>query len=196
MAAMEYSKQPTRKIPRKPSPERLERAALHYLERFATSSDNLRRVLLRKIDRALPHHPEVERGAAAGWVDDLVARYLRAGLLDDQAYAEARAASLHRRGSSTRKIRMNLMQKGVEEETIDAALGDLAERIEGDPELTAAIALARRRRLGPYRPAAARADNRDRDLSTLARGGFSYDTARKVIEAEDIAALEALAADS
>ena len=59
-------------------------------------------------------------------------------------------------------------------------------------ELQAAIALARRRRLGVYRLAAARADYRDRDLAALARAGFSYDIARRVIEAEDEAALIAL----
>lgn len=195
MAAMrepdEKPQKPARKIPRRPSPAYLERAALHYLERFATSAENLRRVLLRKIDRAIRHHADVERDTAAGWVDALILRYQSAGLLNDQAYAEARATSLHRRGASPRKIRMTLMMKGVAGERIDAAMEDLAERVEGDPELTAAIALARRRRLGPYRPAEGRADNHDRDLATLARNGFSYDIARRVIEAEDIATLEA-----
>lgn len=184
---------PPRKIPRKPSPASLERAALHYLERFASSAENLRRVLLRKVERAARHHEDIDREAAAGWIDDLVARYRRAGLLDDKAYAEARTTSLHRRGASARKIRLSLAQKGVAAETVEAALEDLGARVEGDMELQAAIALARRRRLGVYRLAASRAGYRDRDLAALARAGFSYDIARRVIEAEDEDALAALA---
>jgi len=48
----------------------------------------------------------------------------------------------------------------------------------------AALALIRRRRLGPYRDSATRADFRAKDLAALARAGFSYDLARRVIEAE------------
>ncbi|EKE70548.1 MULTISPECIES: regulatory protein RecX [Oceanibaculum] len=184
---------PARKIPRKPSPASLERAALHYLERFASSAENLRRVLLRKVERAARHHEDIDREAAAGWIDDLIARYRRAGLLDDKAYAEARTTSLHRRGASARKIRLSLAQKGVAADTVDAALEELDERVEGDAEMQAAIALVRRRRLGVYRAASVRADYRDRDLAALARAGFSYDIARRVIEAEDEGALMALA---
>lgn len=182
-----------RKIPRKPNPASLERAALHYLERFASSAENLRRVLSRKVERAARHHEDIDREAAAGWIDDLIARYRQSGLLDDKVYAEARTTSLHRRGASARKIRLSLAQKGVAAATVEAALEELGERVEGDAELQAAIALTRRRRLGVYRPAAARADYRDRDLAALARAGFSYDIARRVIEAEDEAALDGLA---
>lgn len=184
---------PPRKIPRKPNPASLERAALYHLERFASSAENLRRVLSRKVERAARYHDDIDREAAARWIDDLIVRYRRTGLLDDKIYAEARATSLHRRGASARKIRLSLVHKGVSAATAEAALEDLSERVEGDPELRAAIALTRRRRLGVYRPAAARAAYRDRDLAALARSGFSYDVARQVIEAEDEAALESLA---
>ncbi|MHA1114431.1 MAG: regulatory protein RecX, partial [Alphaproteobacteria bacterium] len=59
-------------------------------------------------------------------------------------------------------------------------------------DLAAAIAYARRRRLGPWRVAAARAERRERDLAALARAGFNYDLARRVVDAPDTAAAEAL----
>ena len=55
-------------------------------------------------------------------------------------------------------------------------------------ELKAAAAFARRRRLGPYRTKD-REPNRLRDLAALARAGFAYDLARKVIDAADPDAL-------
>ena len=46
------------------------------------------------------------------------------------------------------------------------------------------MALARRRRLGPWRSGPERAARRDRDLAALARAGFDLQTARAVIDAE------------
>jgi regulatory protein len=180
-----------RKAPRKATPKSLENAALYHLERFASSAENLRRVLLRRVERsARAHGTDREEGAAA--VDDIVRRFVASGILDDRAYAAARAGTLHRRGASARKIRASLMQKGVAQDDIEAALVTLRDEAD-DPELAAAITLARRRRLGPYRPETDRETRREKDLAALARAGFGYDIARTVIEASDIEALETLA---
>ncbi len=56
--------------------------------------------------------------------------------------------------------------------------------------LPAALACARRRRLGPCRPAAARKSVRQKDLVSLARAGSAYDVARRVVEAETAEELE------
>lgn len=168
----------------------LESAALHYLERFASSSGNLRRVLRRRVARAA----RVDGGDPAEGerlVDEIVARYLRAGLLDDGAYAAQQAASLRRRGASRHGIRGKLAMKGVEAEHVEAALGRL-DAEPGDSELAAACALVRRRRLGPCRPADARAAHRQKDLAALARAGFDLETARRVLAVADADALAAL----
>jgi len=179
-----------RKAPRKATPKSLENAALYYLERFASSAENLRRVLLRRVERsARAHGTDRDEGAAA--VDDIVRRFVASGILDDRAYAAARTGTLHRRGASARKIRASLMQKGVAQDDIEAALVTLRDEAD-DPELAAAITLARRRRLGPYRPDTDRGARREKDLAALARAGFGYDIARQVIEASDIEALETL----
>ncbi len=62
-------------------------------------------------------------------------------------------------------------------------------RDEANPDLAAAFTLARRRRLGPFR-LAAREENRQRDMAVLGRAGFSFEIARKIVEADDVAALE------
>ena len=99
------------------------------------------------------------------------------GLVDDRRYAEARTASLRRRGGSARLIVAKLAAKGVEREVAAAALaGDT----DAD-ERAAAKALARRRRLGPYRTRD-RAVHRDKDLAALVRAGFNYGLARSVID--------------
>ncbi|WP_114395194.1 regulatory protein RecX [Oleisolibacter albus] len=175
------------------TPDYLERAALHYLERFASSSANLRRVLLGKVQRSAQQHG-TDPAEGTRWVDALIERYQRSGLLNDALYAEAKATGLQRRGGSTRRIRQTLMAKGVDEAHVEVALGALEGMDAGTADLRAALAYARRRRLGPFRAdrdgtGEERTARRDKDVAALARAGFDLDTARRVIDADDADAL-------
>ena len=182
----EDSKQPRQRAPRKATPKYLENAALYYLSRYATSAENLRRVMMRKVLRSAKHHgTDVEDGAAN--IEAMIMRFLGAGLLDDGAYAKTRAESLHRRGNSARVIRGKLRQKGVGDNDIRAALDALGDDLEDgrDPEMAAAVTLAKRRRLGPYFNGTVADDTREKHLAALARAGFSYDIARRVVDSDD-----------
>ncbi|QFU14904.1 regulatory protein RecX [Microvirga thermotolerans] len=169
-----------RRPPRKVTPAYLQRAALAYLERYASSAENLRRVLRRKVEKRCRLRGE-DPAEFLEAIDAVVEGSVRSGLVDDVRYAEARVASLRRRGGSARAIRAKLTLKGVDRETIAAALEGEAGDPDADPEEEAARALARRRRLGPFRPGE-RAPHRDRDLAVLARAGFSYPVARRVVD--------------
>jgi regulatory protein len=123
-------------------------------------------------------------------VDELIARFLGAGLLDDAAYAAGKARSLRRRGASRSRISQSLRAKRLAPADIAEAVAaaDAETTADGtDAEFAAAWRLARRKKLGPYRPTRQRADMRMRDLAALARGGFAYDTARRVIDAASAA---------
>ncbi len=175
---------PAAKPVKRVTPQYLENSALHYLERFASSTANLRGVLMRKVQRsAQVYGDDPEEGA--GWVDALIERYVRANLLNDDTYAQMRTESLHRRGASTRAIAQKLAAKGINRDGADKALETLREDVGPDLDLTAALALAKRRRLGVYRLPEARAAHRDKDMAALGRAGFGYDVARRVVDAED-----------
>ena len=176
------------KGPKQATPEYLEKAALHYLERYASSRANLKRVLMGKVERSARFHgTDREDGARA--VEQLLDRLADAGYLDDTAYARGRAIGLHRAGHSTTAIRMKLRQKGVDDDTAAQALETLHEEAEA-PELAAALRYARKRRLGPYRQEAQRQANAERDMAALARKGFSLDLARQVVLSDDLETLE------
>ncbi len=174
--------------PREATAKYLRNSALYYLDRYATSSAHLRRLLLNKVARsARAHGTDAEAGAAA--VEALIAEFLGAGVLDDARYAEDRALALFRRGTSARAIRGALLAKGVASELIEPALGRLGGEA-AEPELAAALAYTLRRRLGPYRSPQARAEMREKDLAALGRRGFGYELARRVIETRDVSELE------
>jgi regulatory protein len=181
-----------RRVPKPVSEASLHQAALHYLERFAASGAMVRRVLARRVERAA-RAALIERDDGARLVERVIARLLAAGLIDDGVFAEARSRSLRRRGASERAIRARLGAQGLSGERIQTALAAL--RDDGPAsELGAALILARRRRIGPFR-AGGRAAYRLRDLSVLARAGFSGEIARRVIDAADPDSLAATLAD-
>ncbi|TQV73349.1 regulatory protein RecX [Denitrobaculum tricleocarpae] len=169
--------------PKKATARYLENAALYHLDRYATSRAHLARLLMMRVERSARAHG-TDREEGAKQIDAILEKLVRNGLLDDQGYAETRARSLHRRGTSARGIRADLAAKGVAADLIESALTGLREQ-SADPEVTAAIVYARKRRLGPYRTEAQRAEKRDRDMAALGRKGFSYDLVRRIIDAEN-----------
>lgn len=170
----------------------IERWALAYLGRFASSAENLRRVLLRRVRRRVPSDEREATAQAVAAIDALIARYRASGLVDDAAYAAGRARSRLRRGQSLGTIRAGLAAKGVAAEDAEAAIDALREA-GGDPDIAAAIAFARRRRLGPYRRAALDDEMRRKELGAFARAGFSRAVAEAVLICETPEEAEILA---
>ena len=170
----------------------LQNAATFYLERYATTAAGLRRVLQRRVQKArVLEAPVMENVEAA--IQEIVTKFIAAGAVDDKAFAQTKARALHRRGTSSRLTRRKLQLAGIDGQTLDQAMAALDQELDTDPqsrEWRAAIALARRRRLGPFRPAKDRREKRARDLAAMARGGFAYELARKVIDAKDSNMLE------
>lgn len=165
----------------------LQNAAAFYLERYPSSAEGLRRVLNRRVAKAkMLDAPIMDNVQQA--IEVVVAKFVDAGVIDDKAFAQTKARSLHRRGTSSRLTRQKLKMAGVGGDTLDEAMEGLDIELDVTPaqrEQRAAAALARRRRLGPYRSAEDRKDHRLRDLATMARAGFAYDVAKKVIDAKD-----------
>ena len=175
-----------RRSPRPITAKYLQNAAAFYLERYPITAEGLRRVLNRRVMKAkmldAPVMDNVEQAIAA-----IVAKFVDAGVIDDQAFAQTKARAMHRRGTSTRRTLQKLQMAGVDRATLDSAMKGLDQELDTDPaqrEWQAATALARRRRLGPWRTTGDRKEHRLRDLAAMARAGFAYDLARKVIDAE------------
>jgi regulatory protein len=168
----------TARAPRRITAAYLQRAALHYLERYSVPAAQLRRVLARKIAASCRHHGE-DPALHTAALDGVVARCIASGLVDDRRFAEARAATLRRKGQSSRAVAARLAAKGVSRDLV----GELMTTDAGEEVIAARVA-ARRRRLGPWREAAQRAACRQKDLAALARLGFDYATARAVIDGE------------
>lgn len=183
----------TRRTWTPPDEAQLYAAALSYLARFAVSSARLRQHLLRRAapphenPREAPGEDEASPDAIHARIDAVLARLRAAGLLNDGLHAEARALHLVQRGVAPAVALDRMRREGISSATAAAGLTSSAElqRVDiGKLALVAAIAYARRRRLGPFGDQEVRSERRQRDLAAMARAGHAFDVARAVIDGE------------
>lgn len=155
----------------------LEGAALRYLERFDCSVSRLRKVLTERIAKAA-RAGVADAAAAPAIVEELLLRYQSSGLVNDERFAKNFAARQRDRGASRRMIEMRLRARGIGSEVVEQLL---PRNESASSELEAAQALAKRRRLGPHRKPEEREAYKRKDLMAMARAGFSYDIASRVV---------------
>ncbi len=153
----------------------LERAALDYAARYATTRAKLGAYLRRKLR---------ERGWAGedqAPVEALVERFAERGYVDDRAFATARADALLRRGYGARRIGDALRAAGIDSDTS----GALRERI-GEGAEQAALLYARRKRIGPFAVTgdsnAADPAQKRRWIASMARAGHPMELVLRVLD--------------
>lgn len=140
----------------------LERLALRYVERYATTRGRLTQYLSRKIR---------ERGWAEEAAADpqaLAERMAGLGYIDDRTFAESKAGAMGRRGLGARRINHALRYAGIEAEDAEA----VAPLIEAD-RVESALSFARRKRIGPYAREAPDPNGRERAVASMVRAGHS-----------------------
>lgn len=163
---------------------RLEELALAYVARFATTRSRLEDYLARKL-RERGWSGEGQAPVAA-----LAERLAAAGYVDDAAWAKAKSGSLLRSGYGMRRIAQTLGGAGVGEEDRKQALPGEAE------QRRSALALARKRRFGPFGREAPDRARREKQIAAMLRAGHPLDSARELVDAPSIAAAEQWVADS
>jgi regulatory protein len=136
-----------------------------YLQRFGGTRASLRRILDRKAKQR--GQETFYTAQTVDLIDEVLDALERIGLINDAAFAAGRAASLQRKGASSRLVLHKLGAKGVK-----AAVADLAlEALELD-DVKQALTAARRLKLGPWRRIEPGTDFTDAEIAKLYRRGF------------------------
>ena len=170
-----------KRTPRPLDAARLDELALAYVARFAASAAKLESYLQRKL------RERGWQGEGEPPLHEILTRFIAAGYVDDAAYARMKAGSLRRRGYGERRIGEALGAAGIAEDLRADVRGG-----EGE-QRAAALAYARRKRLGPFGGEVDRA-GREKQLAALLRAGHRMDHARALVQAGDIDAAEEWAA--
>ena len=150
-----------------------------YLEKYNPSKQQLRTYLFKKLINK--RQKISSKKEIFNLIDSVISSLVDQKLLSDEYYSDAKSKAFLRRGYSLNKIRYNLIKKGIDEKYIKASISKIKEN-ESDPDFFSAIKICKRRRIGPCREESNRPLFYKKDISILARSGFSYEISKKVLE--------------
>ena len=153
--------------------------AYTYLEKYSSSKQQLKTYLFKKFIKK--NKNSFNKKELFNLIDAVVSSLVDQKLLSDKYYSDAKSKAFFRRGYSLNKIRYNLIKKGVDEKYIKASISKIKEN-ESDPDFFSAIKICKRRRIGPCREEGNRSLFYKKDISILARSGFSYEISKKILE--------------
>ena len=159
--------------------EEIRNFAYSYLDKYSPSKQQLRTYLFKKLIKK--KQPKSNKKEIFNLIDSVISALADQKFLSDKYYSDAKSKIFLRRGYSLNKIRYNLIKKGIDEKYIRASISKIKEN-ESDPDFFSAIKMCKKRRIGPSRPENNRPLFYKKDISILARSGFSYEVSKKVLE--------------
>ena len=154
-------------------------SAYSYIEKYSPSKQQLKTYLLKKLIKK--EQKKLIKKEIFNLIDSVIATLVDQKFLSDRYYSDAKSKAFYRKGYSLNKIRYNLIKKGIDQKYIQDSISKIKEN-ESDPDFFSAIKVCKRRRIGPNREESNRSLFYKKDISILARSGFSYETSKKVLE--------------
>jgi len=153
--------------------------AYSYLEKYSPSRQQLKTYLFKKLIKKKQNMSSKKE--IFNLIDSVITTLVDQKLLSDKYYSDAKSRAFLRKGYSLNKIRYNLIKKGIDEKYIKGSISKIKES-ESDPDFFSAIKICKRRRIGPSREENNRPLFYKKDISILARSGFSYELSKKILD--------------
>ena len=155
--------------------------AYSYLEKYNPSKQQLKVYLLKKYLTKIKGSRSKKEVTLI--IDKIISNLENNKILNDEMYSDSKARIFLRRGYSLNKINQSLRGKGIEEKFIKLSIDKIKEN-QIEPDFVSALKLCKRRRIGPLRPENNRELFYKKDMGILARGGFSFDLSKRVLDLE------------
>ena len=155
--------------------------AYSYLEKYNPSKQQLKIYLLKKYLTKIKGTKSKKEVTSI--IDEIVVNLEKNKILSDELYSDSKARMYLRRGYSLNKINRSLRSKGIDEKFVKQSLEKIKEN-QIEPDFVSALKLCKRRRIGPVRPENNRELFYKKDMGILARGGFSFDLSKRVLDLE------------
>ena len=153
--------------------------AYAYLDKYNPSKQQLKTYLYKKLIKKKQNISN--KREIFNLIDIVIEGLVDQKFLSDKYYSDAKSKVFLRKGYSLNKIRYSLIKKGIDEKYIKASISKIKED-ESDPDFFSAIKICKKRRIGACREEANRVLFYKKDISILARSGFSYETSKKVLD--------------
>ena len=153
--------------------------AYSYLEKYNPSKQQLKVYLLKKY--LLKIKGSKSKKEVTLIIDEIISNLERNKILNEEMYSDSKARMFLRRGYSLNKINQSLRSKGIEDKYVKQSIEKIKEN-QIEPDFVSALKLCKRRRIGPTRPENNRELFYKKDMGILARGGFTFDLSKRVLD--------------
>ena len=153
--------------------------AYSYLEKYNPSKQQLKVYLLKKYLTKIKGTKSKKEVTSI--IDEIISNLEKNKILNEEMYSDSKARMFLRRGYSLNKINQSLRSKGIEDKYVKQSINKIKEN-QIEPDFVSALKLCKRRRIGPVRPENNRELFYKKDMGILARGGFSFDLSKRVLE--------------
>jgi len=153
--------------------DKLLKYAIYYLSKYSSSKKNLEFILKKKI-RRLSDEKKI-RFQLYNEIQIILEKLEKLNLINDQVFVDSKIQSLQYQAKSKNYIKQYLLQKGIDKQLIEEQISLFYENNKNLEEENA-LKFAKKRNLL----------NNDQDyekkLSKMARAGYSYEVAKKILK--------------
>ena len=153
--------------------------AYSYLEKYSPSKQQLKVYLLKKYLTKIKGSKSKKEVSSI--IDEIISNLEKNKFLNEEMYSDSKARMFLKIGYYLNKINQSLRSKGIEDKYVKQSIEKIKDN-EIEPDFVSAIKLCKKRRIGPLRPESNRELFYKKDMGILARGGFSYELSKRVLE--------------
>ena len=157
--------------------------AYGYLEQYNPSKQQLKIFLLKKYLTKIKGNKSKKEVSEI--IDKIIINLESNSFINDEVYSDTKARMFLRRGYSLNKINQSLRHKGIDSKFIKKSIDKIKEN-KIEPDFVSALKLCKRRRIGPLRPESNRELFYKKDMGILARGGFSFELSKRVLDLDTL----------
>ncbi len=147
--------------------------AINYLSKYSSSKTNLERILKNKIRRTKIE--KREKFILYNSIPEVIKKLEKNNFINDYDYATSKINIFISNGKSKNFIKNYLFKKGIDEKLSSQIFVELDEE-DSMWEIKSAKTFARKKNFQNNN------QNKEKNLSKMARAGFSYEIAKKIIE--------------
>ena len=159
--------------------EEMRNFSFAYIEKYAPSKQQVKTYLLKKYLKN--KIKDINKKNINDLIEVVLEDLEKNKFINDKFYSKSKAKSLINRGSSINKIRNYLLSKGIQNKYVKDTIDQIKDNNK-DQDFFSAIKVCKKKRIGPSRDENNRTLFYKKDISILARLGFSYETSKKVME--------------
>ena len=146
--------------------------AINYLSKYSSSKKNLERILKNKIRRT--NIEKKEKFILYNSIPEVLKKLEKNNFINDYNYATSKVNTLISNGKSKAFIKNYLFKKEIDEKLSSEIFTELNE-VNSNWEIESARTFARKKNFKNN-------NNNEKNLSKMARAGFSYEIAKKILE--------------